>query len=364
MYSFTPTEEQQMLIDTLTRYAVNDLRTAAPEAEEENHLPAKLIETGWEVGTLQASLPEDYGGFGDYSAVTGALAAEELAYGDLAGALAIMLPGAVAIPILLAGSEEQKQTYLPPIAEAEWRPYTAAILEYHLDFDPFNLRTTAIQEGDQYVLNGTKTFVPYTADAETILVYANLDGSTQGFLLPADTAGVTVGERQKLLGINALPVFSLTLENVKIPTSNRLGGSEGHDFIPILSHMQVANASLALGVSKAALEYAIAYAKEREVFGVKVAQKQAIAFMLAEMATEIEAIRLVVWQAAWMLDTGNEDATRTAVLANYSAIDMAMMVTDRAVQVLGGYGYIREYPVELWMRNGRGFSTFTGLAII
>ena len=132
----------------------------------------------------------------------------------------------------------------------------------------------------------------------------------------------------------------------------------------ILASWQVALAALALGVAQAAYEYAIEYAKDREVFGVKVAQKQAIAFMLAEMGTDIEAARLMTWEAAWMIDEGKEEAYKYAFLAYSGAVDMVMMVTDRAVQILGGHGYIREHPVELWMRNGRGFSTFTGLAMV
>ena len=133
---------------------------------------------------------------------------------------------------------------------------------------------------------------------------------------------------------------------------------------PIIDLSRVALAAMAVGVSRAAFEYSRDYAKEREVFGVKVAQKQAIAFMLAEMATEIEAIRLLVWEAAWMLDNNKPEASKQAYLAMIGAADMAMMVTDRAVQILGGHGYIREHPVEMWMRNGRGFATFTGLAIV
>jgi alkylation response protein AidB-like acyl-CoA dehydrogenase len=159
-------------------------------------------------------------------------------------------------------------------------------------------------------------------------------------------------------------LYSIRLANLKVSIDNRLGGPEGHDFSPILDSTRIALAAMAVGVSRAAFEYSRDYAKDREVFGVKVAQKQAIAFMLAEMATEIEAIRLLVWEAAWMLDNEKPDASKTAYLASVGAADMAMMVTDRAVQILGGHGYIREHPVELWMRNGRGFGTFSGLAIV
>jgi acyl-CoA dehydrogenase len=365
MYSFEPNEEQQMLLEAVGRYAENDLRPAGHDADEEGILPEKVVRVGWELGVLQASVPEAYGGFGERSAVTGVLAAEEMAYGDLAGALAVMVPSLFVTPILLVGSEEQKQEYIPPVIEMDWQPYTAALIEYALDFDPLELKTTAKVEGDNYVLTGEKAFVPFARDAEAMIVYANLDGNTQGFIVPKTVAGLSVQEEaEKLMSLNALPTYRIKLEGVKVPKANRLGGEEGHDFQPVLAAMRVALASMAVGVAKAAFEYSRDYAKEREVFGVKVAQKQAIAFMLAEMATEIEASRMLTWEAAWKLDVGKEDAFKDAYLAATGAADMAMMVTDRAVQILGGYGYIREYPVEMWMRNGRGFTTLTGLAIV
>ena len=364
MYSFQPTEEQKMLVDAIQRYAQNDLGPAARDADEEAQLPPKLIEKGWELGYLQASIPEDYDGFGERSAVTGALAAEEFAYGDLSGALAVLTPGTFATPILLQGSQEQKEEWIPPVIEMEWKPYTAALMEPQFDFDPHDLNTRADSDDGGYVLSGEKAYVPFAEGAEAMLVYAKLDGETQGFIVPGDAEGLEVGERQKLLGLNALPLYPVTLEGVRVPAENRLGGPEGHDFAPIMASSNVALAAMAVGLSKAAFDYAVDYAKDREVFGVKVAQKQAIAFMLAEMGTEIEAIRLLVWEAAWMLDQGHEEASKQAYLALSGAADMAMMVTDRAVQILGGHGYVREHPVELWMRNGRGFATFSGLAMV
>ncbi len=365
MYSFEPTEEQQMLVEAVGKYASNDLRTAAREAEEGGELPKKLVGKGWEIGLLQASIPEAYGGFGERSAVTGVLALEEMAFGDLAGTLAVMTPSLFATPILLAGSEEQKQIYLPKVIEGEWTPYTAALIEYIFDFDPNSLKTTAVLDGEEYVLTGEKAFVPFAKDANAILVYANLNGQTQGFIVEKNAAGLTLSEeREKLMSLNALPLYRVRFDNVKVPASNRLGGTSGHDFEPVLASMRLATAATAVGVANAAFEYARDYAKEREAFGVKIAQKQAIAFMLAEMRTEIEASRLLAWEAAWKLDTGKEDACNEAYLASVGAADMAMMVTDRAVQILGGHGYIREHPVERWLRNARGFATFEGLVLV
>jgi len=364
MYSFEPSEEQKMLVDAVRRFAVDDLRTASRDADEEGQLPLSLIEKGWELGYLQASIPEAYGGFGDRSAVTGVLAAEEMAFGDLSGAMAILCPGLFATPILLGGTEDQKEIYIPPVIEMEWKPFTAALMEPKFNFDPNDLDTIAKVEGDGYTITGKKSYVPFAENFKAMIVYANLDGETQGFIVPKDVEGLEIGERQKLLGLHALPLYPVHFNGVRVPIENRLGGPEGHNFAPILDSTQIGLAAMAVGVSRAAFEYARDYAKEREVFGVKVAQKQAIAFMLAEMATEIEAIRLLVWEAAWMLDNGKPDASKHAYLAITGAADMAMMVTDRAVQILGGHGYIREHPVELWMRNGRGFSTFAGLTTV
>jgi acyl-CoA dehydrogenase len=361
MYSFEPSDEQKMLIEAINRYAITDLRKAAHDAEENKELPPQLINKGWELGVLQASIPETYGGFGERSAVTGALAAEEMAYGDLAGALAIGLPGLFALTVLLAGSEEQKEHFLPAIIEADWKPYTAALIEPDFDFDPNELKTTASVDGNDFVLNGLKTYVPFADRAEAMIVYAAVEKKTRAFIVPKNVNGLTIEpEQEKLMGLNAIPFFKIKLEGVRIPNENLLSG----DFAPVLDASRVAMAAMAIGVAKAAFEYSRDYAKDREVFGVKVAQKQAIAFMLAEMATEIEAIRLLIWEAAWSIDNKKDDASQKAYLAINGAIDMVMMVTDRAVQILGGHGYIREHPVELWMRNGRGFATFTGLAMV
>jgi len=361
MYSFEPTEEQKMLMDAVNRFSVSDLRPAAHEAEESGGFQPRLIEKGWELGVLQASIPETYGGFGERSVITGALAAEAMAWGDLAGSMAIMAPGLFSIPILLCGTEEQKKAYLPKVIEGNWQAYSAALLENRFDFDANDLATTAESKGSDYILNGEKIQVQFAKDAKGLIVYAKLDGVTRAFILPVGIAGLSTSpDRSKVMGLNALPLYNLKLENVTLPAENLLPGS----FEPILGASRVAAASLAIGLAKAAFEYARDYAKDRDVFGVKVAQKQAIAFMLAEMAIEIEAMRALTWEAAWMLDTGKADSSKQAYLAYTGAADMVMMVTDRAVQILGGHGYIREHPVELFMRNGRGFTTFTGMALI
>ena len=360
MFGFEPTEEQKMLVEAVHRFAENELRPAAHDADESGELPPEIIEKGWEIGILQASVPEAYGGFGERSAVTGVLAAEELAWGDLSGALAIMAPGAYALSVLATGNEDQKTELIPPTIQAEWKPYATAFVEPEFDFYAGEMRTTATTSNGDYLISGQKARVPFGARAENLLTFASLDGRVEAFVVSADTDGLEIGEREQLLGIRALPTFPVKYDNVKVPASARL---EGQGTSQLVASFNVAMGALGVGVGRAAHDYALDYAKDREAFGTPIAQKQAIAFMLAEMATEIDGARLMVWESAWEIDQGR-DASTSSYLALTNAAETAMMVTDRAVQILGGHGYIREHPVERWMRNARGLSTFAGMAMV
>ncbi len=366
MLSFTPTEEQQMLIDAISKYAANDVRKVAHDADEDSKLPADVVRKGWELGILPAAIPEAYGGLGEYSALTNVLAAEELAYGDLSVALALMAPGLVALPVLFSGTEEQKQNILPGVSEATPPPFTAALIEPGISFDASAPKTRAKRDQDCYLLDGVKCYVPLAADARLMLVYARdaETGKVDGYLVEGGAEGLSIGKREKLMGIRALPTYTIQLSNVRVAAGCKLGGEQGTAYQRILNHSRVALAALAVGVARGAYEYARDYAKERVQFGVPIATKQAIAFMLAEMAIEVDGARLMAWEAAWKLDT-NPDADNTAdsVLAKEYAADAVLFVADRAVQTLGGHGYIREHPVERWLRNARGFVTFDGLAI-
>lgn len=363
MMDFRPDEEQKMLTDTIARFARERVRKVYRDAEEEGEIPEALVRAGWEIGLLPTALPESYGGFGEYSVVTGALAFEEFAWGDLAIALAVMTPNLVAIPIMLCGSDEQKADYLPRFAADAPPGVSAALTEPSVRFSPYKLQTKAERHGDEYVLAGTKTYVPLADEAEVILVYANEGGTTQAFLVPVESEGMTIGSRDKLMGVRALPTNVLTLADVRIPASARLGGEAGIDFSLLLNHSRVALGAAAVGVARAGFEYARDYAKQRVQFGEPIAHRQSIAFMLADMATEVDEARLLVWEAAWLLDQG-KNATREATIMKQQVDRMVIQVADRAVQILGGYGYIREYPVELWLRNARGFAAFDGLAMI
>lgn len=363
MLDFRLNEEQKMLTETIMRYARERVRKVYRDAEEGGDIPEALVRAGWEIGLLPTAMPEDFGGFGEYSTVTGALAFEEFAWGDLAVTLNVMVPNLVAIPILLCGTDEQKSTYLPQFCEVAPPQMTAALTEPAIQFSPYKLKTKAVRAGDSYMLTGTKTFVPLADEADVILVYAAEDGQTQAFLVPTNSEGLTIGARNKLMGIQSLPTYLVTLSDVSVPAANKLGGEGGIDFSLILNHSRVALGAAAVGLARAGFEYARDYAKERVQFGEPIAHRQSIAFMLADMATEVDEARLLVWETAWKLDQG-QDATPEATIMKQQVDRMVMQVADRALQILGGYGYIREYPVELWLRNARGFAAFDGLAIV
>lgn len=352
-----------MLMEAAGRLAENELRPAAADAEEAGEVPRPIIDKGWALGLLPASLPEEFGGLGERSALTSALAAEELGWGDLSAALAILAPSAFALPILIAGTGDQRRSYLPRFTGGAWPPLFAAVVEPAFDFDPAAPATSVVPADGGYRLRGEKAWVPYADRAEALLVLARIQDRTQAFVVPTGAQGVVVRGRERLLGLGALPLFRVGFDDVALGAESRLGGEAGAEVGPILAAARVATGALAVGLSRAAYEYALRYAKERQAFGVPIAQKQAIAFMLAEMATEIEAIRLLVWEAAWLLDRG-EPASHAAHLAHLGASDMAMTVADRAVQILGGHGYIRDHPVERWLREARAIASLCGLAMV
>src|SRR5579885_3364856 len=302
MMSFKPTEEQELARETMASFAREVLRPRAREADETGQVAPEIVVRGWELGLVQSTIPEANGGYGDArSAVTSALLLEELAYGDLALALHLLTPRLFTIPLVVAGTPAQRAAWLPRFTTAEFTVGTAAFVEPDWAFDPTALATRAEPAGGDWILHG-----------------------------------------------------------VRVPGAARLG--EGAPIAPLFDASRVALAALAVGLSRAAFEYARDYAKERRAFGQAIAQKQAIAFKLADMAIEIDAMRLLAWEAAWRIDRGLP-ATREAVLAKDYAARAALKIADDAVQILGGHGYIRDHPVELWLRNARGFATFDGLAI-
>ncbi len=360
MYSFDMTSEQKMLVDTVHRFAEQQLRTAHRTADDQRQTPPAVLQTGWEIGLLPGSIEPDFGGFGEYSALTSALYLEELAWGDAGMSLHLLTPNLFAIPVLLFGSKQQKEAYLPRFCDERFVKATAALIEPAVQFDPADLATTAEKTGDGFVLRGQKTLVPLAAGAELFLVYAKENGVTQAFIVPGDAPGLQVGGVVTLMGMRALPTYKVTLDGVTVPKESRLGGLKGIRLQRLLTVSRIGLAAMAVGQARAAYEYAVHYAKEREAFGEPIAHRQSIAFLLANMRIEIEGARLMCWEAAYLLDN-REDATRPAALAKSYADKMVLDVTDGAVQVLGGHGYVKDHPVELWLRNGRGFPMWEGM---
>jgi alkylation response protein AidB-like acyl-CoA dehydrogenase len=359
MISFEPTEDQQLVRDTVASFAKEQIRPLAREADESGTIPESLVKQAWEIGLVQNAIPEAFGGYGgERAAITGALVGEELAWGDLSIALHVLAPRLVVYPVLELGSDAQRKDVLPAYTGDKFAAGSAAVLEPRFNFDLSELSTTATEEKGQFVLNGSKCQVPLAADAQHMIVYARDGKGVSVFIVPRGTPGVNVGEREQNMGLKALATYEVQFDKCTVPASAKLAG----DLTPIFNRSRVAQAALAVGVARAAFEYARDYAKDRRAFGVAIGQKQAIAFMLAEMAIEIDATRLLTWEAAWKIDRG-EDATREACLARNYAANMVLKVTDNAVQVLGGHGYIRDHLVELFLRNGRGFAVFEGLAI-
>jgi acyl-CoA dehydrogenase len=375
MIDFELSDEQKMVRETVGAFARDQVRPAARLSDESGAITPDLVEQAWELGLARGPIPEGFGGFGDRrSILTGALVAEELAWGDLAIALHVFAPQLFAFPILEMGTEEQRQRFLPLVATQHFTAASAAVMEPRYDFDLSDLGTIASSSPLGFTLSGDKCCVPLAQEARAFLIYARSEKEsnvarlgdlpgTQVFIVARDAAGLTVAEREKNMGIKALATYELKLDRVKLAPDALLGGQQGADVARLAACARVALAAMAVGVSRAAFEYARDYAKERNAFGAPIATKQAIAFMLAEMAIEIDAARLLTWQAASRLDKGLAALKEASRAKNYAA-SVALKTTDNAVQILGGHGYIREHPVEMWLRNARGFSAFEGLAIV
>jgi alkylation response protein AidB-like acyl-CoA dehydrogenase len=363
MINFQPSEEQDLLRQTLAGFAREVIRPQAREADEKEVVPTPVVDKSWELGLVQDAIPESLGGFGSpRSAIGGTFILEELAYGSVGIALHLVAPRLFTIPLIVAGTDAQRSAWLGKFAGAQFTVGTAAFTEPRWGFDPTALATKAERSGADWVLDGEKCAVPLADRADAILVYATAPDGLAAFVVERGSAGLSIGEREKNMGLRALDTFPVKLAGVKLPAANRLGG-EGADLQPLVDAQRVASAALAVGVGRAAFEYARDYAKERTAFGVPIAQKQAIAFMLSNMAIEIDAMRLLAWEAAWRIDKGLP-ATREAYLAKQYAADAVLKIADNAVQVLGGHGYIRDHLVELLLRDARSFATLDGLAIV
>jgi acyl-CoA dehydrogenase len=359
---FEPSDEQKLVVETVRSFAASELRPRARECFEARKLPDDALARAHELGLVANGLPEEQGGGGERSAVTAALVIEELAWGDLAIALAILSPALVAYPVCDFGSPEQRQTLLPAFTGASFVPGSLAVVEPSFRFDALRPQTRARRAGDGFSLSGRKCFVPWQPGGGDALVSAATEEGAALFLVPRTAAGLAATPERNM-GIGALPTVELELDGVRVPAQAQVGAGDGSDLAKLVVRGRVALAAAAVGVARAAYEVARDYAKERQTFGAPIATRQAIAFKLADMAIEIDGARLLVWEAAWTLDQGS-DATRTAALAHQQAARVALEVADGAVQVLGGHGYTREYLPEMHLRDARGFASFEAMALV
>jgi len=368
--SFELADEQKALRHLAREFAENEIRPKAAAYDERSTHPQDILEKAHEVGLMNPHIPEGLGGLG-LPGFAGMLIGEELSWGCAGIAVSIVANTLGAGPVMLAGSDEQKREWLPPLLD-EPILCSFGLSEPDAGSDVARIKTKAERRGDGYVLNGSKMFITNAGHAAWTVVFAKTDPpkghrGLSAFIVPMDAAGVTIEKHLDKMGQRATDTSAFALTDVVVPAANRLG-EEGDGFkiaMQTLDFTRPGTAAGAVGVAQAAFELAKQYALERVTFDVPIAMHQGVNFLIADMATEIEAARLLTWQAAWMLDNGyGRKATLYSSFAKRFAADTAMKVTTDAVQVFGGYGYIKEYPVEKLMRDAKLFQIYEGTSQI
>lgn len=364
-YDLRPDDEQKMIVETLDEFAEEVLRPAAPEADEAASYPRDLIAKAAELGITAINIPEDFEGIAAHrSSVTNVLVAEALAYGDMGLALPILAPGGVASALTHWGSADQQATYLPEFAGDNVPQACVAIAEPQPLFDPTQLKTTAVRTPSGYRLDGVKSLVPAAAEAELFIVGAQLNGKPALFIVESSAKGLTV-KPDPSMGIRAAALGQLELSGVSVPLHARLGADEAtdEDYSEAIALSRLGWAALAVGTSHAVLDYVVPYVKEREAFGEPIARRQAVAFMCANIAIELDGLRLITWRGAARAEQGLP-FVREAALAKRLGADKAMQIGLDGVQLLGGHGYTKEHPVERWYRDLRAIGVAEGVVVI
>ena len=368
MVDFTLTDEQKDLRELAHSFAEKDMRTVAWEYDKDGTWPQDVIEKAWEVGLMNTHIPEAYGGPGlDY--LSGCLIEEEFGWGCSGIGTSLAANGLASAPITLGGSEETKKKYLGMLSEAP-KLCSFGLTEPDAGSDVSGMKTKAMKNGDKYVLSGSKCFITNGTYADYFTVFAKTDPEAghrgiSAFVVDADLPGVSVDKKEDKMGQRASNTATISFDEVEVPAENLLG-EENKGFklaMMTLDRTRPGVASMAVGIARAALEYATEYSKERVQFGVPIAMHQAIQFMIADMATKVEASRLLVWNSAFLLDQGVRNS-KVSSMAKRMAADSAMEVTTDAVQVYGGYGFIKEYPVEKLMRDAKIMQLYEGTSQI
>jgi alkylation response protein AidB-like acyl-CoA dehydrogenase len=367
-FDLTPDDDQKLIVETVDEFAEEILRPVAHDADAAAHYPADLIARAAELGITAINVPEDFDGIAEHRAtITNALVAEALAYGDMGLALPILAPGGVASALTHWGSADQQATYLTEFAGENVPQACLAIAEPHALFDPTALKTAAVRTPSGYRLDGVKSLVVAAAEAELFIIAAQLNGKPTMFIVEADTPGLTV-QAEPSMGIRAAALGRVELDKVSVPLSARLGEDiaepdHAANYSQAIALSRLGWAALAVGTSHAVLDYAIPYVKEREAFGEPVAHRQSVAFMCANIAIELDGLRLVTWRGAARAEQGLPFA-REAALARKLAADKGMQIGLDGVQLLGGHGYTKEHPVERWYRDLRAIGVAEGVVVL
>jgi acyl-CoA dehydrogenase len=365
MISFELAEEQVMIREALQAFAAEVLVPGARDIDESGEMPDSVIQQGWDFGLIAASIPERFGGGGARSSMTNAVALEALGGGCASQAAAIMAPGQFTSALIDFGTEEQKAEFLPRFTGSTPVAASLALQESQFGFAPEAQRTIATRKGNGWLINGEKRLVPLGDRAEHFLVLAGeadrkgLD-AVSAFIVPRDAPGLTVSPEAGTQGLKPLPKSKISLNDVELPGSARLGGDSGIDAARLISQARTGAAALAVGLSRQATSFAIPYARERVAFGEPIGKKQSIAFMLADMHIECETMRLMVWKAASLLEHNDPAALKASVLAQDYVRRKAVKIADDALQIFGGHGFIRDLPLEMWLRNARALTLGDG----
>lgn len=367
MVDFSLTDEQEALREMAHNFADKEMRPVAWEYDVDGTWPEEVIKKAWEVGLMNSHIPTEYGGPGA-SHMDGVLIEEELGWGCSGIGTSIACNGLAATPILIGGSEETKKTYMERLT-AEPILASFCLTEPDAGSDVSGMKTRAVKKGDKYVINGSKCFITNGAHASFYTVYAKTDPDAghrgiSAFVVDRDDT-ITVDKKEDKMGQRASNTATVTFNETEVPAENLLG-EENHGFklaMQTLDYTRPGVAAMAVGIARAAYEFAKQYSLERQQFGGPIALQQAIQFMLADMSTEIEASRLLTWQSAVLLDQGKKNTLACSHAKRFAA-DTAMKVTTDAVQVYGGYGFIKDYPVEKLMRDAKIMQLYEGTAQI
>jgi alkylation response protein AidB-like acyl-CoA dehydrogenase len=367
VFDLTPTEDEEMLLEVVRELAAEVLRPAASAADDACAPPTEVVTAAEEVGLSVLGVPEQLGGIiEERSAMAGALVAEALAHGDMGLAVAALAPGSVATAIALWGTDAQQQTYLPAFSSGSAGsgvPAAAlAVAEPRVLFDPSDPTTAARRDGDGFVLDGLKSAVVRGADAELFVVSAMLDGTPALFLVESGADGLEV-EPDPSMGVRAAGLSRLHLTDVRVGAEALLGGTDGTAHAECVRLSRLAWCALAVGTAQAVLDYVKPYVNERIAFGEPISHRQSVAFMVADMAIEVQAMRLLTWKAASRAARG-QDFSREVGLARQLCAEKGMRIGLDGVQLLGGHGFVKEHPVERWYRDLRAVGVMEGAVLI